>query len=61
MALATDWLDDRDPVSLAVLGAYFAVGDARDPEQARRLWRQATVRGVDLLDLPRVLEDTGLR
>ena len=57
VAVARHWLDPNDPVTSVVIGAYLWTEDASNMEQVQRLWRKAQELGMDLGDLPRVLED----
>lgn len=46
--LAQSWLDEENPASLIVLGAYHAVDAKGDRRQARELFEQAGAKGLDV-------------
>jgi hypothetical protein len=61
VAIADKWLNQDDPVSLVVKGAYLAtiqdVGEER-LARAREWWQDASRRGVDIGELEKVIDDT---
>jgi len=46
--LAKSWLDEGEPPSLVVLGAYHALDAKGDRQQARELFEQAGAKGLDV-------------
>ena len=57
MAIADKWLDDKDPASRVVKGAYAAVNKAGNVDKARIMWDEAIAAGLDVKALVPVLED----
>lgn len=57
VAIADKWLDESDPASRVVKGAYAAVNKAGNVDKARIMWDEATAAGLDMKALLPVLED----
>ncbi len=57
VAIADKWLDEKDPASRVVKGAYAAVNKAGNVDKARTLWDEAMAGGLDIKALMPVLDD----
>lgn len=57
VAIADKWLNESDPASRVVKGAYAAVNKAGNVDKARIMWDEATAAGLDMKALMPVLED----
>ena len=56
VALAERWLDKTKPENKVFLGAFYAVDPKSDPQDARRLWKEASDGGIDVKDLLTLLD-----
>jgi hypothetical protein len=57
VAIADKWLNQNDPTSLVMKGAYAAVNKAGNVERARQMWDDAIRGGVDVRAILPVLDD----